>query len=275
MSIIDIHFHGTERLDIREAKDSEQLLAIAEEYGEKGIDGFLFAIYPDDLNKMREKLSIIKDAMENQTEGAKIYGAYLEGPFINPLKAGALNYSQFLMPDIDMFEKLIEGFEDIVKIITIAPELPGAYKLIERCIDSSIVVSMGHSDATFKEAQNGFKAGARLIAHLFNAMRGIHHREPGLAGFGIINEEVYIELIADGRHIDDEIIKWLFSIKKSDRIILISDMVKDKGNLQFIKGGSMSLWEIRERLLQLKIDSEKVNKAVYENPKNLLKLNPL
>ncbi|MCX8033908.1 MAG: hypothetical protein N3A00_01150 [Thermodesulfovibrio sp.] len=271
--MIDIHFHGTERLDIKEAKDWEEILLIAKEYGEKGTDGFLFTLYPDELNKMRDKLLIIKKAMNNQRDGAKIYGAYLEGPFINPLKAGALDYNKFLMPNIDKLKKLIEGFEEIIKIITIAPELPGAISLIERCNDLGLIVSMGHSDATFEEAQDGFKAGAKLITHLFNAMTGIHHREPGLAGFGIINEEVYVEVIADGRHINDEILKWLFNIKKPDRIILVSDMVKDKGNGQLIKGGNLSLLEIRERLLQLKIDSEKINKAVYENPKRLLKLN--
>lgn len=275
MSLIDIHFHGTERLDIKEAKEAEQILLIAKEYGKKDIEGLLITLYPDDLNKMRNKLSIVKEAMGNQRDGAKIYGAYLEGPFINPSKAGALDYSKFLMPDIDKLQKLIDGFEDIIRIITIAPELTGAFSLIETCCELGIVVSMGHSEATFDEAQGGFKAGAKLITHLFNAMRGIHHREPGLAGFGIINEEVYVEVIADGRHINDEILKWLFNIKRTDRIILVSDMVKEKGDKQLIKGGHLSLFEIRERLLQLKIDSEKVNKAVYENPKKLLKLNPL
>jgi N-acetylglucosamine-6-phosphate deacetylase len=270
MSIIDIHFHGTEKIDIKEVKDSEEILFMARHYGEKGIDGFLVTLYPDDLNKMRRSLSIIKEAINNQTEGAKIHGVYLEGPFINPEQSGALDYTKFLTPDIDKLKKLIEGFEAIIKIITIAPELPGALRLIERCVVLGILVSMGHSNATFKEAQEGFMAGAKLITHLFNAMRGIHHREPGLAGFGVINEEVFIELIADGRHINDEILKWLFNIKRTDRIILISDMVKDKGDERLIKGSSMNLLEIKERVLQLKIDSEKINKAIYENPKKLL-----
>lgn len=273
MSLIDIHFHGTENIDIKEVSDYEQILFLAKDYGEKGIDGFLLTLYPDDLKKMREKLSFIKKAMSSQREGAKIYGAYLEGPFLNPSKAGALDHSKFLKPDDYKLKKLIEGFEDIIKVITIAPELPKACKLIENCVYSNIIVSMGHSDATFKEAQNGFKAGARLITHLFNAMRGIHHREPGIAGFGIIEDEIYIELIGDGRHINDELLKWLFNVKNPERIILISDMVKDKDNNSLLKGGSLSLSKIQDRILKLEVTEENVYKAVYENPKRLLKFN--
>ncbi|MCX7988033.1 MAG: hypothetical protein N2647_01135 [Thermodesulfovibrio sp.] len=275
MSIIDIHFHGTERLDIKEAKDYEEILLIAKEYGEKGIDGFLVTLYPDELNKMRNKLLIIRKAMNNQRDGAKIYGAYLEGPFINPLRAGALDNSKFLIPNIDKLKKLLDGFEDIIKIITIAPELPDAISLIERCNDLGLVVSMGHSDATFKEAQDGFKAGAKLITHLFNAMRGIHHREPGLAGFGIINEDIYVEIIGDGKHINDEILKWIFKIKSSNKIIIVSDMVKDSGNSQILKGGCMDLKQIKERLTLLGIEQYKINKAVCENCQDLLRIKSL
>jgi len=275
MSIFDIHFHGTEKFDVKEVKDYEQILLIAEEYGKKETDGFLLSLYPDSLDKMREKLSIIKKAMENQTDGAKIYGAYLEGPFLNPLKAGALDSNKFLMPDIDKLEELVYGFEDIIKIVTVAPELPGAYKLIERCIQLGIVVSMGHSDATYREAEEGFKAGVRLITHLFNAMRGIHHREPGIAGFGLINQEIYIELIGDGKHLSDELLKWIFQVKNPERIILVSDMVKQKKGMQKLQGGSMSLKDVINRLKKLNIDEYKLKLATEKNPEELLRINSL
>ncbi len=272
MSIVDIHFHGTENLEINEAESEEQILVLAKEYGEQGIDGILFTLYPAEINKMRNILSYIKKAMGMQTEGARIYGAYLEGPFLNPNQAGALNRKYFLMPNTKILEMLLDGYEDVVKVITIAPELPGAIQIIEKCCERKLIVGMGHSDATFNEASEGFKAGARLITHLFNAMRGIHHREPGLAGFGLINEEVYVELIGDGRHLSDEILKWVFMIKNSDRLILVSDMVKDSGNGLKLKGGCLSLKSISYRLLQLNIDSEKINRAINENPLNLLQI---
>ena len=275
MSLIDIHFHGTKRIDIREAKEPEHILLIAQEYGLMGVEGFLLTLYPSDINSMRKTLLNIKKAMRFQNEGAKILGAYLEGPFLNPEKTGALDSHYFLKPDFDILCQLIEGFEDIVKVITIAPELPGAIKIIEKCCELGIVVSMGHSLATYKQAQEGFVAGARLITHLFNAMRGIHHREPGIAGFGLINQEIYIELIGDGKHLNDELLKWIFQIKNPERIILISDMVKQRQEIQILQGGSMGLNDIIKRLKKLNVNENKLILSVKENPKRLLKINSL
>ncbi len=275
MSLIDIHFHGTKKIDIRQAKEPEHILLIAQEYGLMGVEGFLLTLYPSDINSMRKTLLNIKKAMRFQNEGAKILGAYLEGPFLNPEKAGALDSHYFLKPDVDILCRLIEGFEDIVKVITIAPELPGAIKIIEKCCELGIVVSMGHSLATYKQAQEGFVAGARLITHLFNAMRGIHHREPGIAGFGLINQEIYIELIGDGKHLNDNLLKWIFQVKNPERIILVSDMVKQRKEKQILQGGSLSLKDIVDRLKYLNIDEQKIKLAAEKNPEGLLKINSL
>jgi len=275
MSLIDIHFHGTNKVDIRDTNSPEQILLIAREYGAMGVDSFLLTLYPAEINSMKKTLLNIKKAMESQTEGAKILGAYLEGPFLNPEKAGALDYHYFLKPDIDILYQLIDETENIVKIITVAPELPQAIRIIEKCTERGIIVSMGHSDATYKEAEDGFKAGACLITHLFNAMRGIHHREPGIAGFGLINQEIYIELIGDGRHLNDELLKWIFQIKNPERIILVSDMVKQKEGIQVLQGGSMSLRDVLNRLERLNINKHKLKLAGEKNPARLLKINSL
>ncbi|MEN2994980.1 MAG: amidohydrolase family protein [Thermodesulfovibrio sp.] len=273
MSLIDIHFHGTNKIDIKEIESYEEILSLAKDYGSMGIDAFLVTVYPSEISFMRKTLLNIKKAMEFQTEGAKILGAYLEGPFLNPEKSGALNRDYFLQPDIEVFYRLIDGMEDIVKIITVAPELPNILKIVEKCSEAGIVVSMGHSDATYKEAEDGYKAGARLITHLFNAMRGIHHREPGIAGFGLINQDIYVELIADGRHISDELLKWIFQIKNKERIILVSDMVKQKDGVEKIHGGSMGLSDIIKRVEKLNIDKYKLKLAGEINPKRLLNIN--
>ncbi|MCS7215051.1 MAG: hypothetical protein NZ826_02725 [Thermodesulfovibrio sp.] len=275
MSLIDIHFHGTNKIDIKEVESPEQILLIAKEYGSMEVEGFLVTIYPSKISSMKKTLLNIKRAMEIQTEGAKILGAYLEGPFLNPRKAGALDHDYFLQPDIDVLYRLIDGTEDIVKIITVSPEVPGALNIIEKCSETGIIVSMGHSDATYKEAEEGFKAGARLITHLFNAMRGIHHREPGIAGFGLMNQEVYVELIGDGKHLRDEILKWIFEIKNPQRIILISDMVKQREALNRLQGGIMGLGDTIKRLKKLGIEEYKIKMAGEKNPKRLLKINSL
>ncbi|GAQ93953.1 N-acetylglucosamine-6-phosphate deacetylase [Thermodesulfovibrio aggregans] len=270
MSLIDIHFHGTNKIDIKDVDSPEQVLLISQEYGSMGVDSFLLTLYPDDIYQMRKTLLHIKKAMQYQKEGAKILGAYLEGPFLNPEKAGALDSYYFLKPDLDILNRLIDEFNDIVKIITVAPELPKAIDVIEKCAEMGIIVSMGHSLATYREAQEGFKAGASLITHLFNAMRGIHHREPGISGFGIINQEIYVELIGDGRHLNDELLKWIFQIKNPERIIVVSDMVKQKSEVQRLQGGSMSLKDAIKRLKNLNIDEYKLKLAGEENPKRLL-----
>jgi N-acetylglucosamine-6-phosphate deacetylase len=106
-------------------------------------------------------------------------------------------------------------------------------------------------------------------------MRGIHHREPGIAGFGLINQEIYIELIGDGKHLNDELLKWIFQIKNPERIILISDMVKQRQEIQILQGGSMGLNDIIKRLKKLNVNENKLILSVKENPKRLLKINSL
>jgi N-acetylglucosamine-6-phosphate deacetylase len=108
---------------------------------------------------------------------------------------------------------VIDGYEDIIKIITIAPEIPGALKVIAQCSELGMKVNMGHSDATYQQAVEGKKAGATGVTHLFNAMRPFHHREPGLAGLGLIDEDLYIEVIADGVHLHPKTLELIFSRK--------------------------------------------------------------
>ena len=137
---------------------------------------------------------------------------------------------------------------------------------------------MGHSDATYSEAETGFHAGARGITHIFNAMRGLHHREPGIAGFGLLNQDIFIEVIADPFHLNPKTLDLIFRIKNPDRIILISDSVKgtktsecekgqgvvdDSGRLQ---GGAMTIAESSQRLIELGFDEGTIRKCISKNP---------
>lgn len=272
MSVIDIHFHGKGGFDISQAKSYEELLVISEDLGRIGVDAFLFTLCPSSFESLRENLSKVKKAMAFNRVGAKILGAYLEGPFLNPKMAGALRSEFFILPDLEYFKRLIDGFEDVVKIVTVAPELPGALSIIEILSSEGYILSLGHSDATFSEAEDAFKAGAKLITHLFNAMRGIHHREPGVAGFGLINQEIYVELIGDGRHIDDRLLRWIFNSKNKERIILVSDLVSDPGKGDTLRGGYLELPLIGKRLYELDFEADKLEYALLRNPKALLGL---
>jgi N-acetylglucosamine-6-phosphate deacetylase len=179
---------------------------------------------------------------------------------------------------------LLEGFEDIVRIVTVAPEIKGAIGLIKKVSGMGIIVSMGHSDATYAEAEDGFRAGAGGITHIFNAMRGIHHREPGIAGFGLLNRDIYIEIIADPYHLHPRTIELIFKIKNHDRILLVSDTVKETeaggcgvngitDATGMLLGGGMTITESSRRLMQLGYDEGDIMNCVTNNPAEYLQGN--
>jgi N-acetylglucosamine-6-phosphate deacetylase len=294
MKVIDIHTHGIGGYDTR-SKKAEDILKIAEILGAQGISEIILNIYPSSIKVMRENMMTVKRAMEEQRSefrnqksdllpithnASHINGIYLEGPFLNPSKCGDLDARAFLKPTEYNFRQLIEGFEDIVRIITIAPEIKGAVKLIKKVSDRGIIVSMGHSDATFSEAEVGFNSGARGITHLFNAMRGFHHREPGIAGFGLINKDVYIEVIADPFHLHPKTLELIFRIKNPEKIIIVSDSVKGtkvKGRIQAVTdikgkllGGSMTIVQSSKRLIQMGFDEDLIMRCITVNPERYL-----
>lgn len=236
---IDLHTHGIGRYDTRTSR-AEDILSMAELYWKAGTTAFLPTIYPDSISEMRKNMAAVKAAIKLQGEykhsafslqpSALSLGVNLEGPFLNPVRCGALDRDFFIKPTQANLHKLIAGYEDIIKIMTVAPEMPGALKIIESCRELGIRVNMGHSDATYTQALEGKRAGATGVTHIFNAMRPFHHREPGLVGFGLLDRDIYIEVIADGVHLHPECLRLVFRIKRHDRIVLVSDSVKGAKN---------------------------------------------
>lgn len=284
MKTIDIHTHGIGGYDTR-TTDLKHLLTIAHLHGLKGVEEILLTVYPATIKLMRENMENISKAIEIQKQSfdkvAKIVGIHLEGPFLNPAYCGALNAMTFIEPSEKLFSELIEGYENIVKIITIAPELNNAPKLIKKISDMGIIVSMGHSDATYNEAEDGYNHGARGITHIFNAMKGFHHREPGLAGFGLLKKEVYIEIIADLFHLNEKTLELIFKIKDPDKIIIVSDSVKETGtysenkgiysNYGKLLGGSKTITESAKRLIDLGYEKEIIMNCITLNPRKYLR----
>jgi N-acetylglucosamine-6-phosphate deacetylase len=226
--LIDIHVHGAGEYDTQ-TRRQDDILRIAEVHGERGTSAIMPTLYPSHLDVMRASLNAVQRAMSAQRDGARILGVHIEGPFLNTERAGSLDPKSFTEPDLETLDRLVDGYEDIVKIITIAPELPGALRVIEACRERGFLVHMGHSDATFEQAEEGQRAGATGITHLFNAMRGFHHREPGLAGFGLMDEDIYVEIIADMVHLHITSLKMVLEMKSPDKILLVSDSVKGPG----------------------------------------------
>lgn len=238
---IDLHIHGLGRCDLRDATP-EKVLLMARELGKQNVTAFLPTLYPDTIERMRANMQAIEQAMEQApANSARILGVHLEGPFVNPKRCGALSAKVLQRPTLRAYKELTSGFERIIKIITLAPELPGALKVIARACSMGIRVSMGHSEATWAQGLEARRAGASGVTHLFNAMPGLHHREPGLVGLGLMDEELYVEVIADGVHVSTQVLSLIHKLKRPDRVIVVSDSVagpmKIKGVLQGGKAG--------------------------------------
>ncbi len=283
--VIDVHTHGTGLLDTR-AGSARDILLMAEHYGQAGVTAMLPTIYPGELDEMRRNMAAVVEAMEEQARYdendeneqrpervARILGVHLEGPFLNPARSGALDVSSFLSPTKDNLAEVTGGFKEIIKIMTVAPELDGALAVIEQCASMGIRVSMGHSDATCLEAAEGKRAGATGITHLFNAMRPFHHREPGLAGFGLFDPDVYVEIIPDGVHLVPEVVEMVFKLKPHERILFVSDSIKGPmyrdGALQ---GSKIMLPRAAHALGRAGISSAAIQMALSDNPKAYLGL---
>jgi N-acetylglucosamine-6-phosphate deacetylase len=309
---IDLHLHGIDGYDTKNA-DPQSVARIAECEGRAGVSQIVLSICSGPVPEMRHQIDAVRQAMKYQTAGAtaereggdvdsrgvpsivesqpetgspssaaaRILGVHLEGPFLNPIMAGALDGASFLIPGDKQLRELTEGFEGIIRTITIAPEMEGALPLIKRTAGMGILVNMGHSNATFQEAKAGFQSGARGITHLFNAMRRFHHREPGLVGFGLLNEEVYVELIADLSHISKEVLQLVCRVKNPDRMVLVSDSVKETsiagGRIPLsedgrLLGGAATLTKAASRLIKEGFDKELVTRLTSANPSRFLGL---
>ena len=278
--------HGMGGYDTN-ATSPGDVLRIAEMQGAQGVSEMLLAIYPSSIEAMRQNMETGRKAIHLQKDGgvkvgksAKIIGLYLEGPFLNPSRCGSLDATMFIEPSYQSFEQLIEGYEDITKIIAVAPEMNGAVALIRKLSDRGMIVTMGHSDATFAEAEDGFHAGARGITHIFNGMRGFHHREPGIAGFGLLNRDIYVEVIGDPYHLHTKTMELVFRSKRPERIIIVSDAVRETGTSRAqhgitdghgrLKGGCMTVTEASKRLIEMGFDGDLITGCITKNPERYL-----
>jgi N-acetylglucosamine-6-phosphate deacetylase len=181
--------------------------------------------------------------LEEQTSfgKAEILGIHLEGPFVNPKKAGAQPMQFMVEPDLTLFKKWQELSKGNIKLVTLAPELSGGLEMIRYLKANGIVASIGHTDAEYEDVVEAIHAGANHVTHLFNQMRGLHHREPGVAGAALLKDELMVEMIADGVHVRPEMIELAYKLKHKEGLILITDSMRAKclKNGQYDLGGQM------------------------------------
>ncbi|AGB19860.1 N-acetylglucosamine-6-phosphate deacetylase [Thermoanaerobacterium thermosaccharolyticum] len=217
---IDIHIHGSAGFDTMDGT-FDAINAISKSIAKRGTTSFLPTTMTEDKNKIKNAIKNVYEN-KNRVEGAEILGIHMEGPFINPKQKGAQDEKFILKPTIDNFFELGGDYIDIVKLVTIAPEIDGSLELIKFLKEKGIIVSVGHTDSTYDEVVAGFKAGITHATHVFNAMRGFHHREVGTLG-AIFDLDISAELIADGIHSVFPAIRTLLKLKGKGNTNLITD----------------------------------------------------
>jgi len=225
---IDIHIHGASNSDAMDATH-DALSTMAKTLPKEGTTSFLATTMTQSTQAIESALLNAGKYIENQTqENAEIVGIHLEGPFISPARKGAQPEDYIVDPDVTLFKRWQEMAENQIKLVTLAPEQPNGLDLAAHLRGTGVVASIGHSDATYDQIDEAIQAGTTHVTHLYNGMRGLHHREPGVLGAAYLRDELYVELIADGIHCRPEMIKLAYNQITSERMILITDSLRAK-----------------------------------------------
>ena len=228
--LIDIHFHGCLGQDFCDGtRDAIECLAKYEiEHGVTGICPATLTLALDDLDAV---LSLARDyAEEGEKEGkARLLGINMEGPFISHVKKGAQNEKYILQCDEKILSRFIESSGGLVKFVGLAPEENPDFEEFIKKAKGRVKISLAHTNADFETALLAYRAGASHAVHLFNAMTGLDHRNPGVVGATVESKEVYAELITDGIHVHPVMVRAAFALLGEDRVVLISDSLRSTG----------------------------------------------
>jgi N-acetylglucosamine-6-phosphate deacetylase len=220
---VDVHVHGWGGHDAM--GDNAALDGMARALLRHGVTSFLPTAVTAPLERLADFAGTVRSwAPSAPVNGAQPLGFNLEGPFLSPARRGAHDPA-FLRTPRDVGQGELAPLTENLRLITIAPELPGALDLVAWLSERGVAVSVGHSAATFEQARAGYTSGAKSTTHLFNAMTGIDHRAPGVAAAALLTDEVFVELIADGVHVERALWPLITRLKRVDRLLLVSDAI--------------------------------------------------
>jgi N-acetylglucosamine-6-phosphate deacetylase len=227
--IIDIHFHGAYGWDFVFG-NPEKIGEMLDKLLAHGITGLFPTLITCPEDQRRQALRDIATAVKKRDNMLPvIHGIHLEGPFLAESKRGSHPAECLQAPSMKLLQQWQEDAEGLIKLITIAPELPGAIDFIREASKAGVTVSLGHSAADWDTTMRAIEAGARHVTHLFNAMPALHHREPNLLSCVLANRNLSIELIGDCEHVAPEIVRLVFGIYENTQIIITSDAVAPTG----------------------------------------------
>lgn len=232
---VDIHIHGSGGHDIMEV-GAGALPAVERLLARHGVSSYFPTTVTAPVETILAALDRLANAVEDRAAGkspdglrAQPLGIHLEGPFISHIRRGVHPPELLLQPSLEIFERFWQAARGHIRIMTIAPELPGAQKLIAEATRLGVCVSLGHSDADLETTRTAVAAGARHATHTFNAMRPLNHRQPGIMGEVLTDPKVTADLIADGIHLDPTIVRLVLQAKGLDSSILITDAISATG----------------------------------------------
>jgi N-acetylglucosamine-6-phosphate deacetylase len=211
------------------SEDREEVRSYARWVVSKGVTAFLITLAAARRPQMERWLAVAASIGESVSGGAWPLGVHLEGPFVNPKRKAALPAEGLRPPDVGELLAHVRAAQGRLKLVTLAPELAGARELIAAARDQGVVVSIGHSDATYEEALEAISLGVTQATHCFNAMRPFHHRDPGCLGAIFVSPQVAAELIADGVHVHPGAMALLLRAEGPQRTILVTDGVAPAG----------------------------------------------
>lgn len=224
--LVDVHIHGASGYDFC-GHAPESLAKIAAYLKSHGITSFCPTSMSLPLPRLERIFRTLGEVPKSPAYAVPA-GIHMEGPFLAPARKGAQKEAYLVSPDIDSFRKLYDSCGGRIRIVTIAPELPGAREFIGIFHDS-LSISLGHSAASYETAYAAYEAGANHATHLFNGMEPLHHRNPGIIGAAADNSHVMAEVICDGVHISPSVIRIIFKIFGDERVVLVSDAMRAAG----------------------------------------------
>ena len=225
---IDVHVHGGGGFPLI-TSNPEEVRSYASWAPSRGVTAFLATIVSRTPADAMPAIRAAAEVAGAPADGAEVLGLNLEGPFVSPGRRGALPASWVTAPDAGAFRRLLESCANRLRLMTVAPEITGALDLIKAATEAGVRVSLGHTDAGYDVALQGFRTGASHVTHAFNAMRSLHHRDPGVIGAALDSPGVTIEVIADGVHLHPATVRLLVTAFGPGRVALVTDAVTPAG----------------------------------------------
>lgn len=228
--MLDIHVHGAAGFDFMDGS-YEGFEGIARALAKEGTTSFLATTITSPIEQTAEILKKLDNYNMQSTDLGvpEMLGIHLEGPFINKRQIGAQPESAIISPNVRLFKEWQKLSGNAIKVITFAPELDHQYELLIELKKSGVIPSMGHTNASYDETMDAIDQGVNHATHLFNGMKGMHHRDPGVVGAALLHDGVHVEIIPDGIHFHPDLLKLIVKMKGLENVLVITDSMRAKG----------------------------------------------